>query len=180
MAKIKLMLQGNEGYYCKRIPIEFDGAQTLWRIRELPDDLADRVEEAPMKMLEELKQFGLDPHLAAQAASGDLETRRGAINTMMDDLLASALTDNRLAAAIRRMRHNDEDLVIETVAAGLLDFPEEVRDTNADGQEFTPEVSEGTVRKLPRTIRHELARAIREESGLKESEADFLERSLPR
>jgi hypothetical protein len=175
----KLMLRGNNGYYCKRIPIEWDGKPVLWKISELDDETADRVEAAPMRMLEALKDAGMDPALAAQASSGDAEARRSAIDKLMDDLLASAMSDQKLISVIHDMRKRDEELIRETVASGLVEFPEIVTDVGEDGKEFTPDVSEADVMRLPLWLQKELAAAIRAESGLSEGEAHFLARSLP-
>jgi len=177
----KIKMRDCPGYYSKLVQVQVPGTkdQVGFKIRELPDDLRDQIRKASRKMLQDLRDAGLDTASLQGLTGLDTAARRQALDDMLSDLMASMLQDDQLIDRIEAAQERDDKQMIAVVSAGLVEFPPEIETVDAEGNPAHPdEVTPEAVAKLPRWLQVALQEIILNDSGLSEGEASFLERSL--
>lgn len=174
----KILLRGSTGYYSKRVPVQIPGTndQVLFKITELSDETANEFEQVPAKNMERMRQVGLDDLFRKIAPDGEGAAETSALERLFDLVADSRLTggDGGLLEMARELRRERAAWMDRIVAEGLVEFPPEVAVVGEEGETRPETVDIETVRALPRWVRQELEKAILRESGLQESEADFL------
>lgn len=173
----KILLRGSKGYYSKRIPVQIPSTneQVLFKVTELSEETANEFDELAARNLERMRVVGLDDLFRKVAPDGDASDT-SALERLFDVVADSRLTDpdSGLIKMARELRRERAAWMDRIVAEGLVEFPPEVALVTEEGETHPEVVDIETVRRLPRWVREELERAILRETGLLESEADFL------